>query len=122
MAAAPLILAQVSADLNRYLEQLRACTLCAGDMPRSPNPIVRAARGAKILIASQDHENLANLSTRPYAAPITSAVIALLARLQPLLDNTTKITNKAIKTIKLSTILFFLTNQTNRQYTPNKVF
>jgi len=69
LAAAPLILAQVSADLNRYLEQLRACTLCAGDMPRSPNPIVRAARGAKILIASQAPGNLADLSSRPFADP-----------------------------------------------------
>ena len=38
-------------------------------MPRAPNPIVRAAPGARILVASQAPGNLADRSSRPFADP-----------------------------------------------------
>lgn len=56
-------------DLKTYLEQLRACTICAGQMQRWPNPIVRAEKGARILIASQAPGNLADRSSKPFADP-----------------------------------------------------
>ena len=59
----------MSADLNTYLEELRACRICAGQMQRFPNPIVRAAPGARILIASQAPGNLADRSSKPFADP-----------------------------------------------------
>ena len=39
--------------LNKLLSQIRACTLCAADLPNTPRPIVIADPKAKILIAGQ---------------------------------------------------------------------
>jgi len=52
-----------------------------------------------------------NWSAIPNKAPRINATIALLARLQPFLDKTTSPASRAIKTIRLRTIRFFLTNQ-----------
>lgn len=59
----------MTADLQQYLTRLRACRLCVDDMPRAPNPIVRASETATILIASQAPGNLADRSSRPFADP-----------------------------------------------------
>jgi uracil-DNA glycosylase len=39
--------------LPRLLEQVRACTLCAAHLPLGPRPVLRAARGARLLIIGQ---------------------------------------------------------------------
>ena len=39
-------------DLDRLLAEIRACRLCA-DLPAGPRPVLRAAHGARILVAGQ---------------------------------------------------------------------
>lgn len=39
--------------LPRLLEQVRACTLCAAHLSLGPRPVLRAARGARLLIIGQ---------------------------------------------------------------------
>lgn len=56
-------------DLNAHLAEIRACTLCAGDMPNRPNPVLRASATARILIASQAPGNLADRSGKPFDDP-----------------------------------------------------
>lgn len=56
-------------DLNAHLAEIRACNLCAGDMPNRPNPVLRASSRAKILIASQAPGNLADRSGKPFDDP-----------------------------------------------------
>lgn len=59
----------MTGDLQSYLSSIRACTLCAGEMPRAPNPVLRASASAKILIASQAPGNLADRSSIPFNDP-----------------------------------------------------
>lgn len=56
-------------DLNAHLAEIRACKLCAGDMPNRPNPVLRASATARILIASQAPGNLADRSGKPFDDP-----------------------------------------------------
>lgn len=56
-------------ELQTYLQQLRACEICRGEMDRAPNPIVRATTSARILIASQAPGNLADVKSKPFADP-----------------------------------------------------
>ncbi|MEO0712846.1 MAG: uracil-DNA glycosylase family protein [Pseudomonadota bacterium] len=56
-------------DLDTFVARIRACRLCAGDMPNDPNPILRASKTAKILIASQAPGNLAHQSGKPFDDP-----------------------------------------------------
>jgi uracil-DNA glycosylase len=39
--------------LDKLLTEVRACHVCAPDLPLGPNPIVRAKRSARILIVGQ---------------------------------------------------------------------
>ena len=39
--------------LGRLLREVRACTECAAHLPNPPRPVLRAARGARILIVGQ---------------------------------------------------------------------
>ena len=41
------------AELEALLAEVRACRLCASNLPLGPNPVVRAAAGARILIIGQ---------------------------------------------------------------------
>ena len=59
----------MSSVLQSKLTDIRACTLCAADMERAPNPILQASDTAKILIAGQAPGNLADLSGRPFTDP-----------------------------------------------------
>ena len=39
--------------MKRLLAEVRACTVCAGQIPFPPRPTLRAARGAKLLLVGQ---------------------------------------------------------------------
>jgi uracil-DNA glycosylase len=41
------------AELDAYLRELRACTVCAAHLPLGPRPIVRGNASARLLITSQ---------------------------------------------------------------------
>lgn len=56
-------------SLETLLARIRACTLCAGDMPNTPNPVLRADRRARILVASQAPGNLAHQTSTPFNDP-----------------------------------------------------
>jgi uracil-DNA glycosylase len=43
----------VSAALDTLLRQIRACRLCAAQLPLGPRPVLRASAGARLLIVSQ---------------------------------------------------------------------
>ncbi|MEM9740034.1 MAG: uracil-DNA glycosylase family protein [Pseudomonadota bacterium] len=59
----------MSDDLQSFANRLRACTLCKGDMPNIPNPILQVSETARLLIASQAPGNLAHQSGRPFDDP-----------------------------------------------------
>lgn len=40
-------------NLNRLLEEIRACRICAAHLPHGPRPIIRASKTAKLRIAAQ---------------------------------------------------------------------
>lgn len=41
------------AALDRVLAEVRACRICAGDLPLGPRPVVRMAKSARILVIGQ---------------------------------------------------------------------
>ncbi|MEM7661898.1 MAG: uracil-DNA glycosylase family protein [Pseudomonadota bacterium] len=55
--------------LDDLVSDIRSCTLCAGEMPRNPRPVLRAKRSARILIASQAPGNKAANSGIPFSDP-----------------------------------------------------
>ena len=59
----------MSDDLHAYSVRLRACTLCKGDMPNTPNPIFQVHENARVLVASQAPGNLAHQSGTPFDDP-----------------------------------------------------
>lgn len=59
----------MSTELHKYVDQIRACQLCASDMARAPRPILQVSDSAKILIAGQAPGNLAMESGRPFTDP-----------------------------------------------------
>ncbi|MEO0467238.1 MAG: uracil-DNA glycosylase family protein [Pseudomonadota bacterium] len=59
----------MSDELQAYVARLRACTLCKGDMPNAPRPILQVHEKARILVASQAPGNLAHQSGRPFNDP-----------------------------------------------------
>ncbi|MEM9669786.1 MAG: uracil-DNA glycosylase family protein [Pseudomonadota bacterium] len=60
---------EVKQDLLGLVSDVRQCTLCAGEMPRNPRPILRARPSARILIASQAPGNKAAASGIPFSDP-----------------------------------------------------
>lgn len=56
-------------DLKPCLETVRACRLCAHEMPRAPNPVLQASAAARILVAGQAPGNLADLTGTPFNDP-----------------------------------------------------
>lgn len=59
----------MSSDLHEFVDEIRACQLCASDMERAPRPILQVSSKAKILIAGQAPGNLAMESGRPFTDP-----------------------------------------------------
>ncbi|MEO1321422.1 MAG: uracil-DNA glycosylase family protein [Pseudomonadota bacterium] len=59
----------MSTDLHEFVDEIRACQLCASDMERTPRPILQVSSTAKILIAGQAPGNLAMESGRPFTDP-----------------------------------------------------
>lgn len=59
----------MSTDLHDFVDEIRACQLCAKDMARAPRPILQVSETAKILIAGQAPGNLAMESGRPFTDP-----------------------------------------------------
>lgn len=56
-------------DLETLLAEVRACTLCAGEMRREPRPVLQASATARILVAGQAPGNLAATSGLPFTDP-----------------------------------------------------
>ena len=59
----------MSDDLQPYLDQIRACQLCASDMSRAPHPVLQASASARILVAGQAPGNLADVTGIPFNDP-----------------------------------------------------
>ena len=59
----------MSTELDKFVDEIHACQLCASDMARSPRPILQVSDTAKILIAGQAPGNLAMESGRPFTDP-----------------------------------------------------
>ena len=55
--------------LQSLLKEIRACTLCAADMERKPNPIFQVSSTAPILVAGQAPGNLADVTGIPFNDP-----------------------------------------------------
>tara|TARA_R110002073_G_scaffold126503_4_gene271250 strand:- start:5156 stop:5746 length:591 start_codon:yes stop_codon:yes gene_type:complete len=53
-------------DLDQLLSDIRACRVCASQMPHEPRPIVQAAPGARILIIGQAPGTRVQASGRPF--------------------------------------------------------
>ena len=58
-----------SDPLVRLLADVRACTLCAGQLPLGPRPIVQVAAQARILIAGQAPGSRVHASGIPFDDP-----------------------------------------------------
>lgn len=59
----------MSPSFQSYIEVIRACTLCAHEMDRAPNPILQVSESAKVLIAGQAPGNLADTTGKPFNDP-----------------------------------------------------
>lgn len=59
----------MSIDLHEFVDEIRACQLCAMDMTQAPRPVLQVSSTAKILIAGQAPGNLAMQSGRPFTDP-----------------------------------------------------
>ena len=56
-------------DLQAYAARIRACRLCAEDMPNTPNPILQVQESARILVVGQAPGNLADTTGKPFNDP-----------------------------------------------------
>ena len=59
----------MTTEIQSFLEKVRGCTLCAGELDRPPNPILQAGENARILIAGQAPGNLADIRAKPFCDP-----------------------------------------------------
>ena len=59
----------VQRELARHLAEVRACTLCAKDLPLGPKPIFRLGSNAKILIAGQAPGRITHAIGHPFDDP-----------------------------------------------------
>ena len=59
----------MSTELDKFVDEIRACQLCASDMERAPRPILQVSNTARILIAGQAPGNLAMESGQPFTDP-----------------------------------------------------
>lgn len=56
-------------DLGSLLAEVRACSLCAPDLPLGPRPVVQLGRGARILVAGQAPGSAVHHSGIPFDDP-----------------------------------------------------
>ena len=56
-------------DFESYVQKVRSCRLCEGDMPNAPNPVFHIGAGARILVAGQAPGNLADRTSTPFNDP-----------------------------------------------------
>ena len=56
-------------SFEALVSEVRACQLCAADLPLGPKPIFQAASSARILIVGQAPGRLAHLAGRPFDDP-----------------------------------------------------
>ncbi|MGE0044169.1 MAG: uracil-DNA glycosylase family protein [Hyphomonadaceae bacterium] len=59
----------VAGDLNALVAEIRACTVCAAQLPHAPRPIVRVHPRARILIAGQAPGRLVHETGLPFNDP-----------------------------------------------------
>lgn len=55
--------------LDSLLKEIRACRVCAQDMPHEPRPVIQAAKTAKIVITGQAPGTRVHASGRPFTDP-----------------------------------------------------
>lgn len=58
-----------ASELDKLLIEIRACRVCAPDLPHEPRPVIQAAAGAKILIVGQAPGTRVHASGRPFTDP-----------------------------------------------------
>jgi uracil-DNA glycosylase len=59
----------VSAAFDRLLREIRACRICAGELPHEPRPVIRAKETARIVIAGQAPGTRVHASGMPFTDP-----------------------------------------------------
>lgn len=56
-------------SLDRLLEEVRACAICAAELPLGPRPVVQLSAGSRILIAGQAPGSRVHASGIPFDDP-----------------------------------------------------
>jgi uracil-DNA glycosylase len=56
-------------ELNRLLDEIRACRVCAEAMPHEPRPVIRAGATARICIVGQAPGTRVHASGKPFTDP-----------------------------------------------------
>ena len=59
----------MSAAFDRLLREIRACRICAGELPHDPRPVIRAKETARIVIAGQAPGTRVHASGMPFTDP-----------------------------------------------------
>ena len=57
------------ASLDKLLKEIRACRVCAAQMPHAPRPVIQAAASARVLIIGQAPGARVHRSGRPFTDP-----------------------------------------------------
>ncbi|WP_417483323.1 uracil-DNA glycosylase family protein [Maricaulis sp.] len=58
-----------ASDFSSLLAEIRACRVCAPDLPHEPRPVVQASGSARILIIGQAPGTRVHASGRPFTDP-----------------------------------------------------
>jgi uracil-DNA glycosylase len=59
----------VIADFDRLLKEIRACRVCAEQLPHEPRPVIRARRTASLCIVGQAPGTRVHASGKPFTDP-----------------------------------------------------
>ena len=59
----------MSLGFDRLLKDIRACTICAKQLPHDPRPVIRAKESARIVIAGQAPGTRVHASGMPFTDP-----------------------------------------------------
>lgn len=59
----------MSATFTRLLKDIRACQICAGELPHKPRPVIRVQETARIVIAGQAPGTRVHASGMPFTDP-----------------------------------------------------
>jgi len=57
------------ADFDALLADIRACRICADELPHEPRPVIRAAKSARIVIIGQAPGTRVHASGKPFTDP-----------------------------------------------------